>query len=84
MSVVAPSLRLARLNIITTSNARFLARQRSFLATSLSAARVAIAQLQLIEQALSQSLTEFDLNISASNERQNRSQEAAAHRGKRK
>ncbi len=84
MSVVAPSLRLARLNIITTSNARFLARQRSFLATSLSAARVAIAQLQLIEQALSQSLIEFDLNISASNERRDRSLAARTRRSKKR
>ena len=84
MSGVAPSLRLARLNIITTSNARFLDRQRGFLATALSCVRIAIYQSQIAEQALSQSLTEFDLNISASNAKHDPSPAAktARSRGK--
>ncbi len=82
MSPVAPSLRLAKLNIITKRNALSEAIE-NFLTVKSSADR-AIAQLQIIEQMSLQSLTEFDLNISASSARQDPSPAAktARSRGK--
>ncbi len=84
MKTVRRVYRPGRRNIITLKNALFLLRERATLATALSSVRIAIYQLQIAEPALSRSLIDFDLNISASNAKHARSPAAktARSRGK--